>query len=186
MPMACWPRARHGELSQCRGGQDCRVERAGADNMRLQGARSKGVEKPVPQVTPESQPAPCAAADDIAPAPCLAYIPELDGIRAIAIGCVFLAHTMERHFCGGFIGVDLFFVLSGYLITTILFREHETKHRISLGRFYVRRALRLMPALAVMLTVVLLFVLLVHNHGHWGNRFAHDNAMAALAAALYL
>ena len=81
--------------------------------------------------------------------------PELDGVRGIAILIVLLAHARAPGFAvdGGVAGVTLFFVLSGYLITGILAREiNETGHA-NLARFYARRALRLLPALLVVLVV---------------------------------
>jgi peptidoglycan/LPS O-acetylase OafA/YrhL len=76
--------------------------------------------------------------------------PALDGLRGIAILLVVLHHAAQWP-SGGFLGVDLFFVLSGFLITTLLLEESAVTGRISLRRFYARRALRLLPALAVML-----------------------------------
>jgi peptidoglycan/LPS O-acetylase OafA/YrhL len=81
------------------------------------------------------------------------HLAELDGIRAIAVSLVLLSHTAETWFPGGWIGVDLFFVLSGFLITSVLLRERWKTGRISLRNFYVRRTLRLMPALVVLLVV---------------------------------
>ena len=77
--------------------------------------------------------------------------PELDGLRAVAIGLVTLEHVLPHQFPGGFIGVDIFFVLSGYLITSLLLEESAQDNRISLRRFYYRRLLRLAPALVLML-----------------------------------
>jgi peptidoglycan/LPS O-acetylase OafA/YrhL len=82
------------------------------------------------------------------------YIPQLDGLRAIAVLLVIGAHT--GYVPGGYVGVDVFFALSGYLITTILLREHADG-RWSLKRFYVRRARRLYPALIVLLVVLIPF-----------------------------
>jgi peptidoglycan/LPS O-acetylase OafA/YrhL len=76
----------------------------------------------------------------------LGYRPALDGIRAMAILAVLGYHSGTR-LKGGFIGVDIFFVLSGFLITTLLFQEWATAHAIALGNFYGRRARRLLPAL---------------------------------------
>ena len=76
--------------------------------------------------------------------------PALDGVRGIAILLV-VAHHAAQWPSGGFLGVDLFFVLSGFLITTLLLEERSTRGRISLRLFYARRALRLLPALALML-----------------------------------
>ena len=77
------------------------------------------------------------------------YVPALDGLRAIAVVAVLAYHTWEGAFPGGWVGVDVFFVLSGYLITAILLEERERTGTISFRRFHLRRALRLLPALAV-------------------------------------
>lgn len=80
------------------------------------------------------------------------HIPELDGLRAVAVVAVVLFHAMPYGpVSGGFLGVDLFFVLSGYLITSILAAELRDTGRIELRRFYWRRFCRLMPALLFML-----------------------------------
>src|SRR6185295_15478849 len=86
-------------------------------------------------------------------------IPELDGVRCIAILAVLLFHLGLIH--GGYFGVDIFFVLSGFLITHILLSEWEQCGSISLRHFYYRRVLRLLPALAVYLTFCLLLNLSV-------------------------
>ena len=80
--------------------------------------------------------------------------PGLDGMRAIAVLVVVLDHTPLWGFQGGGLGVDVFFVLSGFLITNLLLEELADSGRISLRRFYARRALRLTPALVVMVAVV--------------------------------
>ena len=77
----------------------------------------------------------------------------LDGLRAVAVALVFLTHAGPGVFTGGFLGVTLFFALSGYLITTLLLSEYRRTERISLKRFYVRRFLRLMPALFAMVVL---------------------------------
>jgi len=82
------------------------------------------------------------------------YVPALDGIRAIAILLVLGLHAGMPFMVGGYIGVDIFFFLSGFLITTLLIREYATKHRINLKNFYVRRILRLLPALIFFLLVL--------------------------------
>lgn len=80
------------------------------------------------------------------------YIPELDGLRGIAIIAVLLHHQLTPFsLSGGFLGVDLFFVLSGFLITGLLLDEFEKTGSISLRNFYTRRVLRLGPALALYL-----------------------------------
>jgi peptidoglycan/LPS O-acetylase OafA/YrhL len=85
----------------------------------------------------------------------LGYVPALDGLRGIAILLVIGRHYFLWPLGGGGAGVNLFFVLSGYLITTLLFEEHAATGRISLTGFYQRRARRLVPALAVMLLAYL-------------------------------
>ena len=80
----------------------------------------------------------------------LGYRPALDGLRGLAILGVVFRHTFHVPLGGGF-GVDLFFVLSGFLITTLLLEEREARGSISFRAFYRRRALRLFPALAAML-----------------------------------
>jgi len=87
-------------------------------------------------------------------APRLTYLPGLDGLRAVAIVAVMLYHGATQLLPGGFLGVDVFFTLSGYLITSLLLAEFATSRRISLGKFYRSRARRLGPALVVMLFVV--------------------------------
>jgi peptidoglycan/LPS O-acetylase OafA/YrhL len=78
----------------------------------------------------------------------LGYRPALDGVRAAAILAVIGFHA-TKFVSGGFLGVDIFFVLSGFLITSLLVEEWETRGTISLSHFYLRRALRLLPALVV-------------------------------------
>ena len=85
----------------------------------------------------------------------LGYRPSLDGIRGIAILLVIGIHLANWP-AGGYFGVQIFFVLSGFLITTILLEQHGAQGRISLGRFYLRRARRLFPALVVALAGYLL------------------------------
>ncbi len=77
----------------------------------------------------------------------------LDGVRAVAVLLVILYHLSPGAAVGGFIGVDLFFVVSGFLITTLLLREREATGRISLYGFWRRRARRLLPALGVLVLV---------------------------------
>lgn len=84
--------------------------------------------------------------------------PALDGIRGLAIAMVLLGHAYGVLPGLAAAGVGLFFVLSGFLITTILLKEHERDERISLPRFYARRALRLLPALAVLLTAAVVYM----------------------------
>jgi peptidoglycan/LPS O-acetylase OafA/YrhL len=95
-----------------------------------------------------------------------ARIPALDGLRAVAISLVVLAHLRptpgfpacldDPRFYDGALGVDIFFVISGFLITSLLMGEEERRGRIGLGDFYRRRALRILPAALVYLAVVAL------------------------------
>lgn len=82
------------------------------------------------------------------------YRPPLDGIRGLAVLGVVAFHTRETWFPGGFVGVDVFFVLSGFLITRLLVAEHQQAGTVSFPRFYVRRALRLLPALVAVCVLV--------------------------------
>jgi peptidoglycan/LPS O-acetylase OafA/YrhL len=91
----------------------------------------------------------------------LGYRPALDGIRGIAIAAVVLVHAFNRP-GGGILGVDLFFVLSGFLITTLLLEERDASGTVSIARFYARRAFRLVPALAALLVV---YVIVTGNVG---------------------
>ena len=77
----------------------------------------------------------------------------LDGLRAIAVTLVVIYHLLPGTLAGGYIGVDIFFVISGFLITALLLREREDTGRIRLGSFWLRRARRLLPALALVLLV---------------------------------
>lgn len=85
--------------------------------------------------------------------------PALDGLRALAVLAVVANHTGASVFAGGYLGVDVFFVLSGFLITTLLLLERESADAVRLRDFYARRALRLYPAL--LLTVGLGTMLVV-------------------------
>jgi peptidoglycan/LPS O-acetylase OafA/YrhL len=87
--------------------------------------------------------------------PLLGYRPSLDGLRAVAVLAVMSWHYVLPGVKGGFLGVDIFFVLSGFLITRLLVEEWELTSRIHLGRFYLRRMLRLFPALFLVLLVTL-------------------------------
>jgi peptidoglycan/LPS O-acetylase OafA/YrhL len=80
--------------------------------------------------------------------------PGLDGVRALAVLAVMGFHEGASELSGGFLGVDIFFVLSGFLITDLLVSRYDTLGRLDLRDFWTRRARRLLPPLAVMLVVV--------------------------------
>jgi peptidoglycan/LPS O-acetylase OafA/YrhL len=82
------------------------------------------------------------------------HLDSLDGIRAIAIGGVFLLHADKKYFPGGFLGVDVFFILSSFLITSILLRERQGRGKVDYGAFYWRRFFRLAPALVLWLALI--------------------------------
>lgn len=81
----------------------------------------------------------------------LGHVRPLDGLRGIAVSAVFLVHLYAPIFGGGGWGVDLFFVLSGFLITKLLYEEHDRAEAVNLRAFYTRRFFRLQPAMAVLL-----------------------------------
>ncbi|WP_088287752.1 acyltransferase [Kineosporia sp. A_224] len=83
----------------------------------------------------------------------MARVRALDGLRAVAVMLVFLKHLQLPAFRGGWVGVDIFFVLSGFLITSMLLGEHERTGRIDLRSFWVRRLARLYPALIAMVVL---------------------------------
>jgi peptidoglycan/LPS O-acetylase OafA/YrhL len=91
--------------------------------------------------------------------------PVLDGLRGIAILLVMLTHTGVLP--NGYVGVDLFFALSGFLITTLLYEEWDRAGRISLRGFYARRARRLLPALGLFIVVALLVDMLCYPMTGW-------------------
>jgi peptidoglycan/LPS O-acetylase OafA/YrhL len=82
------------------------------------------------------------------------YLPGLDGMRALAVVAVMVYHANSDWLPGGFLGVEMFFVISGYLITLLLISERERTYRISLRHFWMRRARRLLPALFTMMFFV--------------------------------
>ena len=86
--------------------------------------------------------------------PIVPYVPALDGLRALAVIAVIVYHANHSWLGGGFLGVEVFFVISGYLITLLLTAERERTGTISLSQFWVRRARRLLPALVALLILV--------------------------------
>ncbi|MEQ8833805.1 MAG: acyltransferase family protein [Miltoncostaeaceae bacterium] len=89
-------------------------------------------------------------------------MPGVDGLRALAVLAVVVYHLGAGWLPGGFLGVDVFLVISGYLITSLLLAEHSFHGHIDLLRFWGRRAVRLLPALLVMLLVVMAVMVVLH------------------------
>jgi len=85
------------------------------------------------------------------------YLPGLDGMRALAVIAVLIYHANSDWLAGGFLGVEVFFVISGYLITLLLMAERERTGTVRVGAFWMRRARRLLPALFVMLFLLLTY-----------------------------
>ena len=107
--------------------------------------------------TEVSESRPGRAEQPQADAPHYSYQPALDGLRAFAVGSVMLYHASQSWAIGGFLGVDAFFVLSGFLITTLLITEWGSTKRINLAAFWIRRARRLLPALLLVMIGILFY-----------------------------
>jgi peptidoglycan/LPS O-acetylase OafA/YrhL/lysophospholipase L1-like esterase len=90
--------------------------------------------------------------------PIVPYVPGLDGLRALAVIAVIVYHANKQWLGGGFLGVEVFFVISGYLITLLLVAERERTGTVSFGQFWFRRARRLLPALFTMLIALITYV----------------------------
>jgi len=108
------------------------------------------------------------------------FRPDIEGLRAVAVSLVLLYHAAVPGFGGGFVGVDVFFVLSGFLISGLLLRELETSGTISLASFYARRLRRLLPAVALLIIVTVAVSVAVLSPLRAG-----DVAADGVAAALY-
>src|SRR5580658_5807511 len=113
--------------------------------------------------------------------PEIAYVPALDGVRGVAVVAVLLYHGGVSWAQGGFLGVEAFFVLSGFLITSLLLAEWAGSGRISLRHFWARRARRLLPALFVVVVVCAIYELVVGS-----SRAVPDFGADVLATALYV
>jgi peptidoglycan/LPS O-acetylase OafA/YrhL len=97
------------------------------------------------------------------------FVPALDGLRAVAVLGVMLYHGGAPFAGGGFLSIDVFFVLSGFLITTLLIGEWGARLTIGLGQFWARRARRLLPALLVMLVGVAIYAKVFATPGEFAN-----------------
>ncbi|KGT48202.1 MULTISPECIES: acyltransferase family protein [Acinetobacter] len=115
----------------------------------------------------------------------IAYRPDIDGLRAIAVSLVIFNHLGWSLFSGGYIGVDIFFVISGYLITTILTRDMQSQ-QFSVARFYKKRVVRLAPAYFTVLTMVSLIAWQVMFPGELTEYFKSVMYATVLMANLYM
>lgn len=93
----------------------------------------------------------------------LPYMPALTGLRGFSVLCVLIFHANVHWLPGGFLGVDIFFVLSGFLITALLTLEFDHTRKIALKKFYMRRARRLLPALIVVLLTFTTAMGIIHG-----------------------
>jgi peptidoglycan/LPS O-acetylase OafA/YrhL len=113
------------------------------------------------------------------------HILALDGLRGIAVINVMFSHGLPSLIPGAFFGVDIFFVLSGYLITTLLLKEHSRYGRIDFLRFYARRALRLLPALLLVLVSIMLVCVALQAIGRVDKNMVRSNFIDGLIALLF-
>ena len=107
---------------------------------------------------------------------------DIEGMRAIAVGLVLLYHGFNAPFTGGFVGVDVFFVISGFLITNLLLHEQAQNARVSIARFYARRVRRILPA-ATLVILATVFVTYYRLGFIAGNQIAVDAKWTAVFAA---
>ncbi len=136
-----------------------------------------------PTATVSAEPAP----DGTGAASGRGFRADIQGLRALAVLLVVLDHLLPGRLSGGFVGVDVFFVVSGFLITSLLLKEGRRERRISLAGFYARRARRIIPAAAVvtvatvavsLLTLPLLRVQTILTDAVWATFFAANVRMA--------
>ena len=109
----------------------------------------------------------------------ISYRSEIDGVRAIAIASVVLFHGWGSGFPGGYVGVDIFFVISGYLITSIIFGEMK-EGKFTYLNFYARRARRILPALLAMILVTTIAAFLLFSPGRSHRKWQDRHLYAAL------
>src|SRR5439155_23543413 len=114
-----------------------------------------------------------ASLDSSIHTPAVEYRPAIDGLRCIAVLAVFIFHLSRRWLPGGFVGVDIFFVVSGYLISSIILRDCERK-RFSFVRFYQRRIARLLATFLAVALATLVASFFVYS----------DQDLASAGAAL--
>lgn len=111
-------------------------------------------------------------------APSSGFRPDIQGLRAIAVGVVLLYHAHAPFLPGGFVGVDVFFVISGFLITGLLLKEMTATGGISLVGFYARRAKRILPAATIVLLTVAALTYIVLPRTRWDDAASHIFASA--------
>jgi peptidoglycan/LPS O-acetylase OafA/YrhL len=107
--------------------------------------------------------------------------PEIQGLRAVAVLAVVLFHVWPDRFPGGYVGVDVFFVISGFLITSLLVREIARDGRLDFGAFYLKRMRRLLPMAALVLAATAVLVPLLLPASAW-----KDVSLEVVASALYV
>ncbi|MEP7194154.1 MAG: acyltransferase family protein [Actinomycetota bacterium] len=121
----------------------------------------------------------CGAEDEAAPViNDRGYQPEVQGIRALAVGLVLFYHFWPAKLTGGFIGVDIFFVVSGFLISSHMYREAASTGGVRIGRFWARRVRRLLPISLLVLLVSLLAALALLPKTVWATTFRQVAASA--------
>lgn len=157
---------------------------------------SRSSQVPVParwrRVVPHDQKGPEVSAERVGkPGTSIRFRADVQGIRALAVLLVLVHHLWPHAMPGGYIGVDVFFVVSGYLITALMVREADREGRISLRQFYARRARRILPAatlvllatlVASLLTLALLRTRTVLVDAIWTTFFLGNVRMAAIDA----
>ncbi|HVV24038.1 MAG TPA: acyltransferase family protein [Pseudonocardiaceae bacterium] len=109
-----------------------------------------------------------------------AFRPDIQALRALAVGLVVLNHLWPNRLTGGYVGVDVFFVISGFLISSHLIREITSNGRVRLARFYARRVRRLLPAAFLVLVFVVVAAYFLIPYPRWA-----DNAQEVVASATY-
>src|SRR5690348_6510196 len=115
----------------------------------------------------------------------LPFRKDIEGLRAVAVLLVVAFHAGVRTLSGGFVGVDVFFVISGYLITALLANEVDRTGRVSLSAFFARRMRRLIPAAAVVLLATLIASAIVYPPIEIIRTAASTQAAAAYVANVH-
>lgn len=130
---------------------------------------------PLSSVAPPSTEAPASAAKPLGP-PSFGHRAEVQALRAVAVTLVLLYHAAPGAIRGGYVGVDVFFAISGLLITSQLLREADRRDTLSLRRFWARRARRLLPAALLVLGIVTAVTLLFVPVARWDVIFSEVRA----------